>query len=122
YEKANGYEGNSKASDGRQLESNSNMPNNEDLNGDNTLNEAENYFEYEIPIEYDPNTGSIEQMEYITDTINSPTGVWYRLKIPVQEYTRKVGSINDFRSVRFIRLYMDGFESRAIFRFAKFEL
>lgn len=122
YEKANGYEGNSKASEGRQLESNSNRPNTEDLNGDNTLNEAENYFEYEIPINYDPSTGGIEQMKYITDTINSPTGVWYRLKIPIQEYSNKVGSINDFRSVRFIRLYMDGFKSRAIFRFAKFEL
>lgn len=122
YAKSNNYEGNSKASQGRQLESNTNMPDNEDLNNDNTLNESEDYFEYEIPIDFDPNTGGIKQIDYITDTIKSSTGVWYRLKIPIQEYSNKVGSIKDFRSIRFIRMYMDGFESRAIFRFAKFEL
>ena len=122
YAKSNNYEGNSKASEGRTLESNTNMPDNEDLNNDNTLNESEAYFEYEIPIEYDPNTGGIQQMDYITDTINSSTGVWYRLKIPIQDYERKIGGIKDFRSIRFMRLYMKGFQSRAIFRFAKMEL
>ncbi len=122
YLKSNNYEGNSKASEGRTLESNTNMPDNEDINNDNTLNESEAYFEYEIPIEYDPNTGGIQQIDYITDTITSSAGVWYRLKIPIQEYERKVGSIKDFRSIRFMRMYMKGFESRAIFRFAKLEL
>ncbi len=123
YAKSNNYEGNSKASEGRTLESNTNMPDNEDLNNDNTLNESEAYFEYEIPIEYDPNTGGIQQMDFITDTIKSSSGaVWYRLKIPIQDFDRKVGSIKDFRSIRFMRMYMSGFKSRAIFRFAKLEL
>lgn len=122
FERVNGTEGNSRINEGRQMESSTNKPDNEDINGDNTLNESESYFQYEIPIEYDPSTGGIEQMKYITDTINSSTGVWYRLKIPIQEYKNKVGSIDDFRSIRFIRMYMTGFESRAIFRFAKFEL
>ena len=122
YFKSNNYEGNSKTSEGRTLESNTNMPDNEDLNNDNTLNESEAYFEYEIPIEYDPSTGGIQQMDFITDTITSASGVWYRLKIPVQDFDRRVGNIKDFRSIRFMRMYMTGFESRAIFRFAKLEL
>ncbi|GAA5224855.1 T9SS outer membrane translocon Sov/SprA [Membranihabitans marinus] len=122
YALANMPQGNSKTSDGTQLESNTNQPDNEDINDDNTLNEIESYFEYEIPIEYDPATNGIKQIDFITDTINSSAGVWYRIKVPIDEYERKVGGINDFRSIRFIRLYMDGFESKATFRFAKFEL
>ncbi|WP_236980870.1 cell surface protein SprA [Membranihabitans maritimus] len=119
---SNKPEGNSRASSGSRLESNTNQPDNEDINGDNTLNESEAYFEYEIPIEFDPSTQGIKQMEFITDTINSDVGVWYRLKIPIHEYERKVGSINDFRSIRFIRMYMTEFESQATLRFAKLEL
>src|SRR5690606_17811004 len=61
--KFNTYEGDSKPSEGRTLASNVNMPHNEDLNNDNTLNESEAYFEYEIPIDFDPSTGGIRQID-----------------------------------------------------------
>ena len=33
---------------------------------------------------------------------------WYQFKIPVREYQKRIGSISDFRSIRFMRVFMKG--------------
>lgn len=134
YKRYNGYENNSPA-----LESNTDvtasgtsLPNSEDINQDNTLSESENYYQYSVDI-------SKEAMQevgknYITDIVEQPitmrengtdkklTVNWYQFRIPITEPERVVGSIQDFKSIRFMRMFLRGFEDSVILRFAKLEL
>ncbi len=123
YAKFNNQQGNSRTSTGNTLESSTNFPDREDLNDDNTLNESEAYYQYEIPIAPD-GLGGMALNEFITDTILGlrTNSVWYRFLIPIEQFTTRVGSIQNFRSIRFIRLYFTDFDQRVTFRFAKFDL
>ena len=46
---------------------------------------------------------------------------WYQFKIPVREFDNRVGGITDFRSIRFIRMFMKVVEPVTL-RFARLEL
>lgn len=106
----------------------STMPESEDLNRDNTLNEAENYYQYKIDLKPNMSVGS----NYITSKyqnpgVNLPNGskepeTWYQFKIPISEFESKVGNINDFRSIRFMRMYLTGFEDSVTVRMARLQL
>lgn len=131
YKRYNGTEGNS-AETGRNGErydtSASKNPDVEDLNQDNTMNKNEKYFEYKITISPDGlNVGE----NYIVDkkparpTLangNRDSVTWYLFKIPIKKYNRRVGAINDFKSIRFMRMYMTNFKQPTILRFGSFEL
>lgn len=102
-------------------------PDGEELNRDNTLNEVEEYFEYEVDIQPNMMTGS----NFITDVravnVSLPNGSqrmerWYLFRIPVAQFTNKVGNIPDFKSIRFIRMYVTGFQDSVVMRFGKLEL
>lgn len=123
YAHYNGSQGNSPVNTGSKFpESNTTIPDSEDLNKDNTLNESESYFEYKIPIEHDGQMGLVPN-KYIVETRDGAQNrKWYRFKIPREEYERAVGGISDFRSIRFIRMYATGFENEKKFRFATFDL
>jgi len=135
YSKFNGTQGNSRDQNdpntvgvvnGFSSESNRGNPDDEDLDRNNSLNETEAYFEYRIPVEGD-GFGGIAANEFITDVEPGPEfdGVqsnWYRFKIPLAQPTGTVGGISDFRAIRFIRMYMTGFQSPRTFRFARLEL
>ncbi len=104
------------------------FPDNEDLNRDNTLNETEAYYEYEINLQPGMSVGITP---YITDkrtvTVNSADGVtrtedWFLFRVPIKEYTRKIGNIPDFKSIRFTRLFLTGFEDSVVLRFASLNL
>ena len=103
-------------------------PDNEDLNRDNTLNETEQYYEYEIDLKPGMAVGLTK---YITDekTVNprladgtSAPENWFLFRVPVEEFTKRVGQIPDFKSIRFIRMYMTGFEDSVVLRFATLDL
>ncbi|RFM25694.1 T9SS outer membrane translocon Sov/SprA [Deminuibacter soli] len=103
-------------------------PDNEDLNRDNTLNETEEYYEYQIDLKPGMDVGLTR---YITDkrviTPNVPNGQprpenWYLFRIPVENFTTKVGQIPDFKSIRFVRMYLTGFEDSVVTRFATLNL
>ena len=47
---------------------------------------------------------------------------WYQFKIPVTQPTRTVGSISDFRSIRFMRTFMTGFSAPITLRFGTLDL
>jgi cell surface protein SprA len=104
-------------------------PDNEDLNRDNTLNETEEYYEYQIDLAPGMDVGLTK---YITDTRlvtpdKLPNGTqtperWYLFRIPIRDFTSKVGNIPDFKSIRFVRMYMTGFEDSTVLRFAKLSL
>ena len=122
YSKFNGTQGNNQPAVNDLINSNSQNPDTEDIIPDNTLNEAESYFEYKIPIHPDGN-GGIEANKYIAESINGPNGrTWYRFVVPIHEFDRKVGGIQDFRSIRFMRMYMTDFKEDVVMRFATLDL
>ncbi|MBK8342352.1 MAG: hypothetical protein IPL12_02875 [Bacteroidetes bacterium] len=68
---------------------------------------------------------------YITDVVIAPHSFedgstdsvkWYQFKVPIDQYDSRIGSIQDFKSIRFIRLYMTDFENPVVMRFARLEL
>lgn len=125
----NNPQGNSKSNIENNIrESSTNLPDSEDLNQDNTLNETEAYFQYKIPLRFDrtdPREIDINQTPYITDRREDPgTGrVWYRFRVPLRGPDRvSVGGIRDFRSIRFMRMYLKGFRKPVVLRFARLEL
>jgi cell surface protein SprA len=129
YKRFNGPQGNSPVSVGSEfLEANSMLPDNEDLNRDNSLNEAEEYFEYKI--DFRPASMVVGQ-NFITDrrtvSIRYENGTqgeetWYQFRIPVARYNRRVGDIPDFKSIRFMRMYLKGWEDSVVLRFARLDL
>jgi len=106
-----------------------NLPNNEDINRDGTLNEGERYFQYRVSLR--PQDMVIGQ-NYITDIREASVRLangqvepirWFQFKIPLRDPNRQViGNISDFRSVRFLRMFFKDFEEEIVCRFATLEL
>jgi cell surface protein SprA len=128
YKKINGLEGNSPVSAGTSTSAASTIPNAEDINRDNTLNENETYYQYRIKL--DPSQMVVGK-NYITNKIKGqgtlkngkPIEVdWYQFRIPVREPEKVIGPISDFRAIRFMRLFMKGFSQPIVVRFGKLEL
>jgi cell surface protein SprA len=129
YKYYNGAEGNSASAENQQYSTAARTtPDVEDFNQDNTMNESERYFQYKVSIRP---KDLVEGQNYIVskrearvklENGNEETVSWYQFKIPVKQYDRAVGSINDFKTIRFMRMYMTGFADTTILRFATFEL
>ena len=105
------------------------LPDNEDLNRDNTLNETEAYFEYEIDLRKDQlglNTKFVTDSKTVNVTLaNGKKSVenWYLFRVPIRSPdAKKIGGIRDFKSIRFLRMYLTGFEDDVTLRFAKLDL
>jgi cell surface protein SprA len=100
-------------------------PDQEDLDHDNTLNELEQYFEYQVNLNL---TDTAIGKNFITDkTSFTPSGstisqTWYQFRIPINSYTTNVGNMPDFKSIRFIRMFLTGFQDSVVCRFAEFQL
>ena len=103
-------------------------PDVEDINQDYTLNEYEKYYQYHISIR--PEDLVVGQ-NYIVDkkTVkwklrdgSTPEVHWYQFRIPLDEYESKVGSISDFSSIRFMRMFLTNFEKPVVMRFANLDL
>lgn len=130
YKKFNNPHGNSPVVDASQTFSNAatNLPEAEDINRDNTLNESEDYYQYRI--ELNPAKMEVGQNFIVNKQVSNvklPNGsyeeeTWYQFKVPIREYQHKVGNIADFRSIRFMRMFLNGFEDSVILRFARLEL
>ena len=106
----------------------SSQPNTEDLNGDHTLSEMESYFQYKIRL--DPDEMVVGQ-NYIADiletSVKTKNGAnrpikWYQFRVPVYQPDNVIGSIRDFKSIRFMRLALTDFSQPIICRFATFDL
>ena len=102
--------------------SGSNLPDNEDLNKDNTISDLEEYYEYELNLE--PGRLEVGQ-NYIIDKVpaNGDEGAfWYQFRIPIRQPTRVQGNISGFKSIRFIRMYATEFQQPVVLRLVKFQL
>jgi len=128
YKDFNGPDGNSPENEEGVYEGNTRKPNVEDLNNDNTLSEGERYFQYRVILK----PGKMKVGEnYITDVqlgeAYLPNGEttevnWYQFKIPVRTPDKIVGNINDFKSIRFMRMFMKEFAEPIVLRFATLDL
>lgn len=97
-------------------------PESEDLNDDNAFDQADNYYEYKVPINPD-GLGGMALNKYITDTIKGQNGrIWYRVKIPIATPDSTVGSIRGFRNIRFMRIYVTDFDQSVTFRMSSVDL
>lgn len=95
-------------------------PDKEDVNNDNSINDLENFYEYEIDLK--PNGLGVGQ-GYIVDKVDYDKGsAWYQFRIPIKNFTKKVGDITGFKSVRFIRMVLTEFEQPVVLRFGALQL
>ncbi len=129
YKRFNNPQGNSPATDANSAYSSAstNIPESEDINRDNTLNTSEDYYQYRIDLKPNMEVGENFIINKQVSNVKLPNGefadeTWYQFKVPIREYTQRVGNISDFRSIRFIRLFLNGFEDSAFLRFARLEL
>jgi len=131
YKKYNGLEGNSPTAEMSKepySTSGSTLPDVEDINRDNTLSETERYYQYHVSLRpSDMVVGRNYVTDKVTATVTFKNGQvssvnWYQFKIPIQDYQKVVGNIQDFKSIRFIRVFLRGFNKETILRFATFDL
>ena len=130
YKHYNGVEGNSLSPDqssNPQYQSSRSVPDVEDINQDNTLNEYERYFEYKVSIRPEDlvvgkNYITDRQESWVTTRNGRQQVVWYQFKIPLSSPDKVVGGISDFSTIRFARMFMTGFKEVTHLRFATLEL
>ena len=125
YKRFNGPEGNSQNT-GNQIQSATNIPDAEDVNRDNSFEENEAYFEYKI--NFTPNASGTgmdtRNLKYYVESLRAEVEkrTWHHFRIPIDNYDKKYGQINDFRSIRFVRMIVKDFTERTTIRFAKLDL
>lgn len=132
YKMYNGPEGNSPTSDlspESYPTTGTNLPDVEDINHDNTLSETEAYYQYKVRLV--PNEMKVGK-NYIVDQVKSKVSLengtegevnWYQFKIPINNPDiETVGNISDFTSIRFMRMFLKGFEEKVVLRFATLDL
>ena len=136
YKKYNGLEGNSPteqqslAKTGLSNTASTPTPDTEDINRDNSQSDRDEYFQYRVRL----SPGDLEnpdQNSYITDKVIAPVKLsngktenvtWYQFRIPLTKYEKRVGDIQDFRAIRFVRAFLTNFSDTVTLRFARLQL
>ena len=132
YKRYNNPEGNSPVDedmDESYNTSGSAYPNVEDINRDNTLSEAENYYQYVVDLRPESmvigenHIVDIQEARNIRLANGETTNCkWYQFRIPIREPDGKVGNIGGYQSIRFMRMFLNQFEEPIILRFATLDL
>jgi cell surface protein SprA len=136
YKYYNGHQGNSpteaQSVQRTGLSSTANTPNpdTEDINRDNAQSDRDEYFQYRVRL----TPGDLENPDansFVTDKVvtavrlaNGKTEnvTWYQFRIPINKYENRVGEIQDFRAIRFIRAFLTNFSDTVTLRFARLQL
>ena len=131
YKRINNPQGNSPDSNDRTESydtSYKTTPDVEDINQDYTLNEYENYYQYRISMRPEDfvvgRNFIVDKRETSPGLRNGKTGhaTWYQFRIPLDDYEERVGSIGDFSSIRFMRMFLTNFKKPIVLRFATLDL
>jgi len=127
YKKYNGVENNSNVNINSANRGATTLPDVEDVNRDNTMNTINAYYEYSVDIK--PNMAVGEN--YISDVRNTVVTLangattearWIQFKIPISQPENTIGKITDFRSIRFMRMFMTNFTEEVTMRFGALDL
>ena len=103
-------------------------PDVEDINQDYTLNEYERYYQYHVSIR--PEDMQLGQ-NFISDIREASVSLrngsretvkWYQFRIPLSQYSSREGSISDFTSIRFMRMFLTQFQRPIVLRFGSLDL
>jgi cell surface protein SprA len=134
YSNYNGTESNSKTSAQSQAalgiatSAATSLPDAEDIDRDNNMNQDDEYFQYKVSIRpQDLVVGQNFVNDKVTSQVKLPNGqtqsvTWYQFRVPLNNYQSAVGNIQDFKSIRFIRMFMTNFADTSILRFATLQL
>jgi cell surface protein SprA len=127
YKRINGQEGNSRTS-GNTV-TGTTIPDKEDVNNDNTLDLSESYFQYKVELKPGRMQVGSNYITNILETTYKPADgtadkpvKWYQFKVPIRKPEQIVGGIEDFRSIRYIRMFLKGFNDSIICRFARLQM
>ncbi len=136
YKLYNGLEGNSPteqqsvAKTGLSNTASTPTPDTEDINRDNAQSDRDEYFQYRVRL----SPGDLEnpdQNSFVTDKVVAPVKLangktenvtWYQFRIPLSKYESRVGDIQDFRAIRFVRAFLTNFSDTITLRFARLQL
>ncbi len=127
YKGYNGVEGNSNIDINDPNRASTTLPDVEDINKDNTMNTINAYYEYSVDVKPGMTVGE----NFITDVRNTQVTMangsttearWIQFKIPVTQPQNTIGNISDFRSIRFMRMFMTGFNDNVTVRFGALDL
>lgn len=142
YRRYNNTQGNSPTAVSQDDRGSTTLPDVEDINRDNTMNTIDSYYEYDIPI---VNNGGTLESEFISEVRdlgntagsglpalpngNPITGRWVQFRVPLRQLEgagntnyRRIGEINDFRAIRFMRMYLTDFDQETLLRFGSMDL
>ncbi len=135
YSRYNGTDGNSPTSAqsqallGIQTSAATSLPDAEDVNRDNNMDQDDEYFEYRVSIRpQDLVIGQNFVNDKVTSQVTLANGTktnvtWYQFRVPINTSNKTaIGGIQDFKSIRYMRMYMTGFADTSILRFATLQL
>lgn len=134
YSKYNGTEGNSKTAEQSQTElgvstsASTSFPDGEDLNRDNSMSQADEYFQYKVSIRpQDMVIGQNFINDRVTAQVRLPDGTtqsvnWYQFRVPIAGYNSREGNIQDFKAIRYMRMFMTNFADTAVLRMGTLQL
>lgn len=118
------HEGNTPASGGEKRASTT-RPDTEGLISRSNIEQNNSYYQYEIEL----NPADFSNLEigspntYIIDKVpgERQQDRWHLVRIPIEEFTRKVGDIDGFQNISYIRIWMSGYSKPFTMRFATLE-
>ncbi len=130
YKNFNGTEGNTPVgnANNNNITGNNTYPDTEDIDRDQSMNTIESYYEYALDIKpnisiNDPYVADIKETTVTLPNGNQQTSRWIQYKVPIRNYTSVQGNIADFRSIKFMRMYLNGFtDDQITLRFAALNL
>jgi cell surface protein SprA len=134
YSRYNGTEGNSKTAEQSQAElgvstsASTSLPDGEDLNRDNGMSQADEYFQYKVSVRpadlvvgqnfiNDKVTANVALPDGTTQTVN-----WYQFRVPIAAYQSRAGNIQDFKAIRYMRMFMTNFADTTVVRMGTLQL
>ncbi|MDX1740354.1 MAG: cell surface protein SprA, partial [Rhodothermales bacterium] len=108
---------------------NSRYPDSEDINLNSTVDTENSYFQYELTLSKAaldslarPDRVDDFVVGQITDGETGRETGWYQIRIPIRNFTRRVGSIQDFSKIESIRMWTTGHQVPITVRFATLDL
>lgn len=131
YMRYNGTEGNSPVEVSNTNRGSTTLPDVEDINRDNTMNTINSYFEYSVPfkqvngqLDTDNNrfVSDVKEIQVTTPDNNTIPVRWVQFKVPISNPDKAIGGISDYRSIRFMRMYMSQFQQNTVIRFGTLDL
>lgn len=137
YYNYNGTQGNSPISNSDNNRGSTTIPDHEDINGDYTMNTANNYLEYRVPIRPGITTADRYVNDIRTVSVEAPNGQrvstrWIQFKIPIESgemwrenHTFPVSSsdkMDIINSMTHMRMYLTGFPNDMLLRFGTLDL